>query len=56
MNERNKTRLKLTHKGLHTFPESNPDFAIVNFVAGWNEIIGTSLKGFVEATKYNYSN
>jgi uncharacterized protein YndB with AHSA1/START domain len=46
--EGNKTRLKLTHKGLETFPASNPDFAKENFVAGWNQIIGNSLKFFLE--------
>jgi uncharacterized protein YndB with AHSA1/START domain len=46
--EGDKTRLKLTHAGLETFPASNPDFAKKNFAAGWTEIIGTSLKEFVE--------
>ena len=46
--EGGKTRLKLTHEGLETFPADNPDFAKENFVAGWTEIIGTNLKKFVE--------
>jgi uncharacterized protein YndB with AHSA1/START domain len=46
--EGNKTRLKLTHEGLETFPMNNPDFAKKNFMQGWTDIIGTSLKGFVE--------
>jgi uncharacterized protein YndB with AHSA1/START domain len=46
--EGNKTRLKLTHTGLESFPEENPDFAKENFAGGWNQIIGTSLKEFVE--------
>ena len=46
--ESDKTRLKLTHEGLETFPMSNKDFAKENFVAGWTEIIGTSLKDYVE--------
>jgi len=46
--EGEKTRLKLTHEGLESFPASNPDFAATNFVAGWTHIIGTSLKDFVE--------
>ena len=45
--EGNKTRLKLTHAGLETFPD-NPDFARKNFEAGWTHIIGTSLKEFLE--------
>lgn len=46
--EGDKTRLKLTHEGLETFPLNNPDFAKANFVAGWTEIVGTTLKTFVE--------
>jgi uncharacterized protein YndB with AHSA1/START domain len=46
--EGDKTRLILTHEGLETFPASNADFAKENFVAGWTEIIGTSLKEFAE--------
>jgi uncharacterized protein YndB with AHSA1/START domain len=46
--EGNKTRLKLTHEGLETFPMNNPDFDRKNFMAGWTQIIGTSLKEFVE--------
>ncbi|MES2565611.1 MAG: SRPBCC domain-containing protein [Bacteroidota bacterium] len=45
--EGNGTRLKLTHAGLETFPAVK-DFAKENFEAGWNEIIGKSLKDFVE--------
>jgi uncharacterized protein YndB with AHSA1/START domain len=46
--EGNKTRLKLTHAGLETFPVSNPDLAKENFVQGWTSIVGTSLKEFLE--------
>ena len=42
-----KTRLRLTHEGLETFPKL-PAFAKANFAAGWTEIVGTSLKNFVE--------
>jgi len=45
--EGNSTRLKLTHAGLETFPAIK-DFAKENFEAGWTEIIGKSLKDFVE--------
>jgi len=41
------TRLKLTHEGLETFPKT-PSFARKNFVEGWTQIIGSSLKDFVE--------
>ena len=46
--EGNKTRVKLTHEGLETFPQNNPDFARGNFEEGWTHIIGKSLKEFVE--------
>jgi uncharacterized protein YndB with AHSA1/START domain len=45
--EGDKTRLKLTHQGLETFPKT-PDFARGNFLAGWTQIIGVSLKQYVE--------
>ncbi|MEO8413165.1 MAG: SRPBCC domain-containing protein [Ginsengibacter sp.] len=41
------TRLRLTHAGLESFP-AEPDFTKENFAAGWNHIIGTGLKEFVE--------
>ena len=46
--EENKTRLKLTHEGLETFPSDVPEFARVNFAQGWTALIGTSLKNFLE--------
>ena len=46
--EGDNTRLKLTHSGLETFPVDNPDFAKESFEAGWNYIIGTSLKNHIE--------
>lgn len=49
------TRLKLTHKGLETFPADNPDFAKHNFEEGWNFIIGKSIKEFVETAVINKS-
>jgi uncharacterized protein YndB with AHSA1/START domain len=44
------TRLKLTHSGLETFPESNPDLAAKNFAEGWTEIIGKSLAVYLGAS------
>jgi uncharacterized protein YndB with AHSA1/START domain len=44
--EGNKTRLKLTHSNLETFP-NKPDFAKSNFEQGWDEIINTSLKDYL---------
>ena len=46
--EGNKTRIRLTHAGLETFPSTNPDFDRKNFEQGWEQIIGTGLKEFVE--------
>jgi uncharacterized protein YndB with AHSA1/START domain len=47
--EGNKTRLKLTHEGLESFaPNNNPHFDKKNFEGGWLQIIGTSLKEFLE--------
>ena len=46
--EAGKTRLKLIHEGLETFPVNNPDFAKGSFTEGWTFIIGKSLKEFVE--------
>jgi uncharacterized protein YndB with AHSA1/START domain len=46
--EGSKTRLKLTHAGLDTFPANNPDLAAHNFATGWTALIGTSLKDFLE--------
>ena len=45
--EGNKTRLKLTHTGIETFPQT-PAYARKNFEAGWTAIIGSELKQFVE--------
>jgi uncharacterized protein YndB with AHSA1/START domain len=47
--EGDKTKLVLTHEGLETFPQNNPDFAKASFEKGWTYITGTSLKNYVEA-------
>jgi uncharacterized protein YndB with AHSA1/START domain len=46
--EGDKTRLRLTHEGLETFPETNADLAKENFIEGWNQIIGNSLQNYLE--------
>lgn len=46
--EGDKTKLKLTHEGLETFPISNTDLAAENFAKGWTDIVGRSLKEFLE--------
>ena len=45
-----KTRVKVTHTGIETFPQT-PAYARKNFEAGWTAIIGTELKQFVEKSK-----
>lgn len=46
--ESRKTRLKLTHEGLETFPQHNADFAKESFAEGWTYLIGTALKKYSE--------
>jgi uncharacterized protein YndB with AHSA1/START domain len=46
--EGDNTRLKLTHECLETFPQDKPDFRKESFAAGWTQIIGSSLREFVE--------
>lgn len=46
--EGDKTRLRLTHAGLESFGPV-PALARKNFEAGWTQIIGTSLKQFLES-------
>jgi len=44
-----RTRLTLTHEGLDTFlPEAHPELARESFVQGWTQLIGTSLRAFLE--------
>ena len=47
--EGNKTRVKVTHTGIETFPKT-PAYARKNFENGWTSIIGSELKEFVERT------
>jgi len=46
--EGEKTRVRVTHSGLETFPKSRPDLARENFVEGWTAILGESLKSYLE--------
>jgi uncharacterized protein YndB with AHSA1/START domain len=46
-----KTRLKLTHSGVETFPAANPDFARKNFMVGWIAIVNESLRNYLEKPK-----
>jgi uncharacterized protein YndB with AHSA1/START domain len=45
--EGEKTRVKVTHTGIETFPQT-PAYAHKNFETGWTQIIGIELKQFVE--------
>jgi uncharacterized protein YndB with AHSA1/START domain len=45
--EGDKTRLKLTHEGIETFPKTAA-YARKNFETGWTTLIGAELKQFVE--------
>jgi len=49
--EGKKTRVKLTHEGLETFPQDKPDFAESSFTGGWTHFIGKALKEFVERSE-----
>ncbi len=49
--EGTKTRLRLTHEGLETFPANNPDFKKENFEQGWTDIIGRMLPEYLQKTK-----
>jgi uncharacterized protein YndB with AHSA1/START domain len=44
-----KTKIKLTHEGLESFPATaTGDFAKANFEEGWTYITGVSLKEYLE--------
>lgn len=48
MNKGEQTLVKLTHSDVHTLEEGGPDFAKENFAEGWNYILHTSLKNYLE--------
>ncbi|HEV3244113.1 MAG TPA: SRPBCC family protein [Chthoniobacterales bacterium] len=48
--EGNKTRVKLSHTGIETFPRT-PAYSRKNFETGWTTLIGDELKKFVESTE-----
>ncbi len=45
----NQTRLKLTVKGLESFPQDIPEFTRESCTAGWNYFIKLRLKDFIES-------
>lgn len=46
--EGDKTLVKLTHTGLESFPQHNPDFGRQSFLGGWTELVTRLLPAFVE--------
>jgi uncharacterized protein YndB with AHSA1/START domain len=44
----NKTKLRLTHDGLDSFPQENPNFRVESFTGGWNYFVNEALAGFIE--------
>ena len=46
--EGDKTRLKLTHEGIETFPTEVFGLAREGFEEGWNYILNTALKNYLE--------
>ncbi len=42
------TKLRLTHEGHETFPEDDPAFSREQGQAGWDYLVGKSLKAFLE--------
>jgi uncharacterized protein YndB with AHSA1/START domain len=46
----NLTRLKLSHLGLESFPQEDPNFRRESFMEGWNYFINEALPAFVETS------
>ena len=53
--DKDKTRLKLTHSDLDTFSKENPEFSQERFNEGWQNILGQSLSNFVEKDSFTQS-
>ncbi len=47
VSEGKNTRVRITHEGIDTFPQENPDFAKGNFKEGWTYTLA-KLKEYVE--------
>jgi hypothetical protein len=45
------TILRLTHNGVETFPQDNPDLVKENFGKGWDGILNITLKNYLEPTE-----
>lgn len=46
--EGDKTKLRLTHEGIDNFSKDHPELDKKNFMKGWDEIINSNLKKFLE--------
>lgn len=46
--EGDKSRLKLTHEGINTFPRDIKDFVSENFVGGWQYLLDEALKEYLD--------
>lgn len=53
--DKDNTRLKLTHSDLDTFSKENPEFSQERFKEGWENILGQSLRNFVETGSFTKS-
>lgn len=51
--EGEKTRLRVTHSGLETFPVDVPELAARNFEEGWSYILGTALAAYLQELSGN---
>lgn len=45
------TRVKLSHEGLPSFSNGDPNFEVSSFTKGWNSILGESLRKYLETGK-----
>jgi uncharacterized protein YndB with AHSA1/START domain len=53
--DKDKTRLKLTHSDLDTFSNDNPEFSQESFNEGWESILGQFLRNFLEKDSFTKS-
>jgi len=46
--QENRTKLRLTHEGIESFPKNIPEFSRESCIEGWNYFIRNRLKEFLE--------
>ena len=54
--DENSTTLKLTHTGIESFSQDNPDFTLESFTQGWTYLICESLKNYLESSSEQLQN